>query len=322
MSREALPYVFAGIIVMAAVLMFGQFAYWTWVTRQEEKQRELARRLGTLQESEVMPIIRMGDKKDEPRGIGIYLESLIVQAGNPYTLGALFQRVIIAGVVGLVGGFVLFRSSSIVVGLVAGMVFASGLSYLPIFILKWQAESRLQKITEQLPDALDLLARSLQAGHGISEGMRTVAEEMSQPIGPEFGRVFEEHNLGRDLREAFLNLSRRYPRSFDIKLFSSSVLLQRDTGGNLVEILQGIASTIRNRFVFQGKVQALTSEARFTAFVLGGLPFMVMLLLSFFSPQYLKPLVYDPLGILLSFGCICSFSIGVYIMRELAKVEV
>lgn len=314
MSEISVGMIVAVVVIAGAVLLFGQFAYWTWTSRQEESQRELARRIGTLQEQEAIPIIRMGDKKDEPRGFAVYIEQLVVQAGNPYTVATLFQRMVIAGIIG-VGGLILLRFGfASIIGL--------GAAYLPVFVLKWQAESRLLKMTEQLPDALDLLARSLQAGHGISEGMRTVAEELPLPIGPEFGRVFEEHNLGRDLRDAFMNLARRYPKSFDIKLFASSVLLQRDTGGNLVEILQGIANTIRGRFVFQGKVTALTSEARFTGFILGGLPFCVIGMLMVMSPEYLKPLVNDPAGRILTLVCMCSFSLGVYLMREVSKVEV
>lgn len=314
MSEISVGMIVAVVVIAGAVLLFGQFAYWTWTSRQEESQRELARRIGTLQEQEAVPIIRMGDKKDEPRGFGVYIEQLIIQAGNPYSVGTLFQRMVIAAIVG-VGGLIL-------VGFGMASVIGLGLAYVPVFVLKWQGDARLLKITEQLPDALDLLARSLQAGHGISEGMRTVAEELPLPIGPEFGRVYEEHNLGRDLRDAFMNLARRYPKSFDIKLFASSVLLQRDTGGNLVEILQGIANTIRGRFVFKGKVTALTSEARFTGFILGGLPFCVILLLTLFSPEYLKPLATDPLGRGLVLVCLCSFSLGVYLMREVSKVEV
>lgn len=306
-------FVVLGAIIVLATILAGQAAYWAWQSRQEDAQRELARRIGTLQDADAMPIIRIGEKRPEP-GLGERLEALLVQAGNPYTMNGLWQRVIVAGLLG-VGLFLLMHLKFFAI---FGVVFG----YVPVGILKFQADKRLFKITEQLPDALDLLARSLQAGHGISEGMRTVAEEMSDPIGPEFGRVFEEHNLGRDLREAFINLTRRYPRSFDIKLFASSVLLQRDTGGNLVEILNNIATTIRNRFVFQGKVSALTSEARFTAFVLGGLPFVVIAMLMITSPTYLKPLITDPLGLMITAACITSFSIGVYLMYEVSKVEV
>lgn len=148
-----------------------------------------------------------------------------------------------------------------------------------------------------------------------------VAEEMPEPLASEFGRVFEEQNLGRDTRECFQNLCHRNPRSFDLRIFVSSVLLQRDTGGNLVEILQNIANTIRGRFVFHGKVKALTSEARFTAFVLGGLPFAIGTLITIFSPNYIKPLFSDPLGHLLLLVGGTMFGLGVFIMRELSKVD-
>jgi tight adherence protein B len=156
----------------------------------------------------------------------------------------------------------------------------------------------------------------------VGESLRLVAEEMPDPLATEFGRVLEEQNLGRDTRECFQNLCRRNPSSFDLRIFVSSVLLQRDTGGNLVEILQGIAHTIRERFVFQGKVGALTSEARFTAYILGGLPFAIGSLIFVFSPDYIKTLFGDPLGhVLVGLGAFW-FLLGVFIMREVAKVEI
>jgi tight adherence protein B len=151
--------------------------------------------------------------------------------------------------------------------------------------------------------------------------MRGVAEEMPVPLAQEFGRVYEEHNLGRDFRECLTNLCRRNPSSFDLQIFVSSVLLQRDTGGNLVEILNSISATIRGRFVFQGKVAALTSEARFTAWILGGLPFFVIGVIAVLSPNYLTPLFNDPLGTILLIYCASSFLLGVFVMSEISKVE-
>lgn len=313
MSNNTILLAIAVAVAVAATILFGQFAYWTWNSRKEEEQRELARRIGTLQEQEVSPLIRFGSRQLGGEGLLASVEETLRSAGSPYPISVLYQRIAMGGLIGVVVAFGMFRGPAAIIG------FAGGL--LPLMWLSRQANSRLHKLTEQLPDGLDLLARSLQAGHGVGESMRMVAEEMPEPLSTEFGRVFEETNLGRDPRECFQNLCARNPRSFDLRIFVSSVLLQRDTGGNLVEILQSIANTIRGRFVFQGKVAALTSEARFTAFVLGGLPFAIGTLITIFSPSYIKPLFNDPLGHVLLFVGGTMFSLGVFIMREMSQVD-
>jgi tight adherence protein B len=301
------------IVVAGASVLFGQFLYWWLEVRQTEESRELSRRLGTADERPVSSLLRGPEARPE-KGFAARMDDLIRQAGSPFPIEQLWTRMAVgAGVGALVLGVVL-RGPLAVVGLLAG--------YVPVLLLSSQAQARARRLAEQLPDALDLVSRSLQAGHGLSDAIRSVSEEIAEPLGAEFGRVAEENNLGRDLRECFQHLVRRNPSSFDLQIFVSAVLLQRDTGGNLVEILNNIAGTIRQRFVFQGKVAALTSEARFTAWILGGLPFFVAGAILFLQPNYLRPLIEDPLGNLLLGGCAVMFCLGVFLMRESAKVEV
>lgn len=304
----------AVVIVVVLVVMLGQGVYWVYRGWQESQSQEVARRLGlTLGDNEARLLkITLGDQKAEPTDS--QLEVWLNQAGQPYPMRTL--QIYMAGAAGL--GFFLglaaMRGPLGVMGLAAGLI--------PALLIRSQANSRIRRLTEQLPDAVDLMARSLQAGHGLTESMRMAAEELPDPIGPEFGRVYEENNLGRDLRECLQNLLRRNPGCFDLQIFVSSVLLQRDTGGNLVEILQSIAKTVRSRFLFEGKLAALTSEARFTAWVLGSLPFFVTGMISFRNPAYLDPLFTDPLGNLLLGLCVCMFSFGVFLMSDFSKVEV
>lgn len=311
-SNSNFMLVVAVAVVAVAILLAGQAIYWTLVSRKESQARELSRRIGTLQDREVTPLFRLGQARST--GLAASIDEMVRQAGAPYGVEGVYQRMAAGGFIGLLIAFALFKSPLAIVGLIGAAI--------PVMRLSGQAEARANKLTEQLPDALDLLGRSLSAGHGISEAMRMAAEELPLPLAAEFGRVYEEHNLGRDFRECIQNLCRRNPRSFDLRIFASSVLLQRDTGGNLIEILHGIANTIRNRFVFQGKVVALTSEARFTAYILGGLPFVIGSLIAFVSPHYLKPLVEDPLGRAGLVFFIFWFCTGVFTMRELSKVDV
>ncbi|MFN7131327.1 MAG: type II secretion system F family protein, partial [Myxococcales bacterium] len=276
MKGENFVLVVGVAVAVAALLLFTQFVYWTMQSRAESQQRELSRRLGTLVEKNAGP--QLLRKESEARGFSADLEDRIRQAGSPYTLTQLYTRMAVAGFVGVLVFGIIFKS--------VAALFGVALAYGPVWWLSRAADKRARRLTEQLPDGLDLLARSLQAGHGLSEAIRSVAEEMPLPLAQEFGRVYEEQNLGRDFRECLHNLNRRNPGSFDLQIFVSSVLLQRDTGGNLVEILQNISSTIRSRFVFQGKVRALTSEARFTAYILGGLPFFVIGVIALLQPTY------------------------------------
>lgn len=312
MNAENVILVLGVAMAVAALLLFAQFVYWTLQSRAESRQRELSRRLGTLVDKNAGPALLRA--ASESRGISANLEDRIRQAGSPYPLTTLYTRMAIGGFVGALLVFLLFKNAVAILGLVV--------AYVPVWLVSRAADSRARRLTEQLPEGLDLLARSLQAGHGISEAMRSVAEEMPLPLAQEFGRVYEEHNLGRDFRECLQNLTRRNPNSFDLQIFVSSVLLQRDTGGNLVEILQSISGTIRSRFTFQGKVRALTSEARFTAYILGGLPFFVIGLIGFLQPKYLTPLFNDPLGNMMLGGSAFSFALGVFVMREISQVEI
>ena len=298
------------VVVFTAVMMAAQGIYWAVQTRKQEKEAQLSRRLGTVvtDRAQAFTIQRARD------GTIGELEALLAQADVKYDLVGLFARVGLVSTMGLVmTGFAVGGPLTVV---------GAAFGYYPIARLRGLADDRNQKVTEQLPEALDLLGRSLQAGHGVSEAMRVVAEELPQPVAGEFGRVYEEHNLGVDFREAMQHMVDRNPDNFDVKIFASSVLLQRDTGGNLIEILENLSNTVRQRFIFQGKVKSLTAEARFSAFILGGLPFFVTGALMYLRPNYLAPLVYDPLGRFFLGYVILSFLLGVFVMKELSTVDV
>ena len=301
-------------IAFAAVLLFAYFIYWYTSDRQEFQSRELSRRIGAIVEKGAGPIFKLNTLRQDAKGMTAQFEDLLRQAGSPYDVGTLYRYMMMGAAVGVFGLLIPFRNILALAGVVCG--------YVPVMLVERKATQRSLALTEQLPDSLDLLARSLQAGHGISEGFRMVAEEAQDPIATEFNHVYEENNLGRDFRECLQNLTKRNPRSFDLQLFSSSVLLQRDTGGNLVEILQNISGTIRERFTFAGKVAALTAEARFTAYILGGLPFVIGAMISFTTPTYLAPLFNDTIGNMMLLYASGSFGMGVFVMREVSKVEI
>lgn len=302
-------------VVFASVMLAIQGLYWYNVNRQHQQSRELARRLGTLSEGSTERIFKHDPLENERKvGFRSRLAMLLLQAGSDMDVNGLLSRSALFAFIGVLLMFPIMRSPLGLVGVVFGMI--------PIVRVQGQAEARSRKITEQLPNALDLISRSLQSGHGVAEAFRNCAEEMPPPISLEFARVYEEHNLGRDFRDAMQNMVKRNGDNFDVKIFVSSVLLQRDTGGNLIEILGNIADTIRQRFVFKGKVRALTAEAKFSAIILGTLPFGALGILIYVNPTYLLPLATDPFGRVLVGYAVTSFLVGVFVMREISKVEV
>lgn len=305
------------LIVFVATLVIGGLAWGSYQSQQEARARAIARRIGTLDDGDEDGLFRVTvrDPLAESLGsVGSDLEMLLLQAGSEYDLRGLFIRMALFSLIGVLLLGLTTRHPAAAVGLLLGLF--------PVAVLNSQASTRAKRLSEQLPEALDLVGRSLQAGHGLSDAMRLCAEEMPIPVAQEFGRVFEEHNLGRDLRDALTNLSARNPKNFDLKIFVSSVLLQRDTGGNLIEILENISRTIRDRFVFKAKVKALTAEARFSAMILAGLPFVLLGIIAFMRPSYLTPFIADPMGHLLAGLALGTFSIGVLVMINISSIDV
>ncbi len=303
--------VFIGVLLVSGLL------FWGWQGREEGRAQEISRRLGTTydQDLESLFILQNRDPMAESFGaLGTSLESLVRQTGVGLTIQGLLVRMFLWVLVTTVTLFVITKSAVCLVGLFT--------AFIPVLIANSQANSRAEQLSEQLPDALDLIGRSLQAGHGLSDAIRLCAEEMQPPISFEFARVYEEHNLGRDFRECLNNFSVRNPRNFDLRIFVSSVNLQRDTGGNLIEILTNISQTVRDRFVFHAKVNALTSEAKASAIILGCLPFVVFSIIFVMKRDYLAILWTDSIGNFLAALALGMFSSGAFVMYRMTQVDV
>jgi tight adherence protein B len=200
---------------------------------------------------------------------------------------------------------------------VVGILFAM----LPLFWLTFRRKRRLKKFAAQLPEALELVARALRAGHSLAAGFRLVSSEMSQPIGGEFGRVFEEQNLGIPFEEALEGLTERVP-NLDLKFFATAVVLQRQTGGDLAEILDKIGNLVRERFKIWGQVQALTGEGRLSGIVLLALPPMLFVAVYRMNPDYLMLLFTDDLGKKMLIGGILMQLLGALVIRKIVNIRV
>ena len=204
-----------------------------------------------------------------------------------------------------------------VFGIVSGLF----VGLLPVGWLSMRRKMRLKAFAKQLPDALELMARALRAGHSLAAGFNLVADEMTPPIGEEFKKVFEEQNLGIAMEDALNNMTNRVP-NLDLKFFATAVILQRQTGGDLAEILDKIGYIIRERFKIWGQVQALTGEGRLSGVVLLGLPPLLFLAVYRLNPDYVMPLFQDPLGRKMLFFGVVMQLFGALAIRKIVNIRV
>jgi tight adherence protein B len=192
---------------------------------------------------------------------------------------------------------------------------------LPLMWLLMRRKRRLKAFAAQLPDALEMISRTLRAGQSLAFGFNLVATEMPQPISKEFGRVFEEQNLGVSLEESLHAMTYRIP-NLDLQFFVTALVLQRQTGGDLAEILDKIGSLIRDRFRIWGQVQALTGEGRLSGVVLLALPFVLFIAVYQLNPDYVMVLFTDPTGTKMLAGAVIMQIIGALVIRKIVNIRV
>ncbi len=261
--------------------------------------------------SEIPWLNRFLSRVPQARLLDRYLE----QADSRYPLGVFILLTLLMTLVGLYLPLRFTRNLLIS----TAIAIASGL--IPFAFVYSKRKKRMQKFERQLPEALDSVARSLRAGHSFAGGLKLTAEEFDDPLGAEFGRTFDEINFGISITEALKNLTRRVDCP-DLKFFAISVIIQRDSGGNLAEILENISRLIRERFKLQGRVRALSAEGRISAFILCILPFLVSFVMYMFNPSYISILITDPIGkILIAIG-ISLMIIGAFVMKRLIMIKV
>lgn len=192
---------------------------------------------------------------------------------------------------------------------------------LPLGYIWFKRGQRLAKFGKQLPDALELIARALRAGHSLGAGFHLVSEEMLDPIGGEFRKVFESQNLGVPLEEAILIMTERVP-NLDLKFFGTAVILQRQTGGDLAEILDKIGHLVRERMELFGQIQALTGEGRISGIVLLGMPPALFAVMWYLNSGYVMTLFTDPLGQKMLAGAVVMQLIGAWVIKKIIDIKV
>jgi tight adherence protein B len=313
------------LTVAAAVLLAAQAVYHAVLYRAERKRGELRRRLQALgTEGRSGGLLRAGRMARRPGAARIVsglpfsrdLERVLLQTDLDWTVASLLGTGFSIGVGSAVALTILLPAPSLIVLMV--IPFAVAVPILSVFAAR---KHRSDKISEQLPDALDMMVRSLRAGHGVAAGLQLVTAEMPMPIAIEFGRSFEEQQAGASMRDTVRNMTERVPGNLDLRIFATSLVIQHETGGNLVEILENISTTIRSRYRFFGKLRALTSEARMSGRILGALPIVSALAVAVLNFEYMSPLFTELIGQVILLGGIGFWVAGVVWMRRLAQVE-
>jgi tight adherence protein B len=314
------------ILVFFAVLAATVGGYLLLTPGDEE--RELKRRLALLE-------IRDIEKADMPDVLKEELLSDVPHLQRLLSGMKLAQRTDMrlrqAGMEMKVGVFALLSLALFALGPLAGMLLhwhfalylflGLSLGLIPNAVVHVKRSRRMKAFTSQFPDALEMFARSLRAGHSFTGAIQLVAQEMPSPMGTEFQQVFDEQNLGVPLREALTGMTRRV-ESLDARFFVTAILIQRETGGNLAEIIDKIAHVIRERFRIQGQLKIFTAQARMTGTILALLPMGVALAIGMINPDYLKPLWFEKAGKFLIALALCMQVAGALVIRKIVRIKI
>lgn len=250
--------------------------------------------------------------------LGKKMESHLQQAGLTTSLNTLLLQMLVLAMVGALLGARFPVLISRTLSIVAGAVVAGFFPYLYVLNLR---RKRLAAFEEQFPEALDFLARAMRAGHAFTISLEMLADESHPPLSPEIRKVFNEHNLGLPIETALKNLVARVPL-LDVRFFVSAVLLQRETGGNLAEVLTKLAYIIRERFKLKGQVRAASAHGRITGAVLTVMPIVLALGLLVIAPGYLQGMAADPDGKYIILAAVIGLLLGHFSIRRIVNIKV
>ena len=243
------------------------------------------------------------------------LDRLLQQANLNYPLGFFILLSLVLLFAGYYGIAVIVRNQ--IIPLVTAIV----LSTLPYIYIRMKKKERMKKFEQQLPEGMEFLSRALRAGHAFTGSMKLASENFGDPLGTEFEKTLDEINFGISTNDALKNLLTRVD-STDLRYFTASVILQRETGGNLSEIMDSIARIIRERFKFRDKVRVLSAEGRLSAVILVAIPVLLIVYLQFMKPGYLSTLTSEPAGKLIITISISMALLGIMLIRKLITINI
>ena len=284
-------------------------------TVQKAPEREPDEELALLRDEQLSKIPALDTLLRRSARVSAIQESLL-QAGMKFRAGNFLVMCLICG--GVAGFAALAWSGwNPAIGWVALIIGA----FLPYSFVSYRRQKRFEKIEELFPEAIDTLARAVRAGHAFTTALEMISNEASEPLSSEFRQLYEEQKFGMPVRDALMNLTERVPL-VDVKFFVTAVMLQRETGGNLAEILDNLSYVIRERFKIQRQVRVHTAQGRLTMALLMGMPPTVVAILAVFSPDFVRPLFYDPIGHTLLVASIALQTIGYFVIRKIIKIQV
>jgi tight adherence protein B len=319
------------VVLIFAVLMLVTFGIVLLVLRPTVKEKSIEGRLesvargteGEVPTEETPDIVKRANLSDIPllevllRQVAPArrLQNYLSQADLDWSVGRVVSgTVFLLVVVPFVLGFFI---PNLVLQILGGCIAAASI-YIFIYVKR---SMRFDRFNELLPEAIDLLTRALKAGHSINAAIEMVSREVPEPVGGEFRRTFEEQNFGLPMREAMTNFATRIPIP-DLQFLITAILVQKETGGNLVEILEKTANVLRERLRLKGQLAIYTAQGKLTGWILGGLPFFLFVGLSIVNPDYGKILINDPFGRKLIYTGLIMMAIGAYVIRKIVDVKV
>lgn len=283
------------------------------IARQEEKERQAAEER-ILKPSETGRVAWLDEFLSRYR-FASQLKKLLLHAGSEWTPGTFVFLSIAAGLLAYAIAYFMFPAA--LLDALAGV----GAVFVPYLYLKRKRSARLIAFNNGLPDAIDLMARALRAGHSLSSAIEVLSEQAIEPVAVEFHAVFRQQNFGLPLRDALLQMAERVP-SKDLQFMVTAMLVQKETGGNLTEILDRTAYVIRDRIRIEGEVRVKTAQGRLTGWILSLLPVILLALLNMIDPGYSHVLLHDPMGQKLLYLGAGLIVIGTFAIRKIVNIEV
>ncbi|MFZ0704002.1 MAG: type II secretion system F family protein [Candidatus Korobacteraceae bacterium] len=315
------------MLTVFLILLVAVFATIAYFTEPSEADKRIFERLGALDRrqgddaahTEIVRRVTFSrvewiDRYLRNSSSALHLQLLLDQSKVSWTVGrfAVFTACMVA-IGALIGNW--WRAAGFtgwLLGLVSGLV--------PLFYVLYRRAVRFRKFNALLPDAVDLIARSLRAGHSLPSALVAVSEEIDDPLGPEFHRCAEEMSFGMPFRDSLMHLFRRFPIQ-DLQFLVSAILLQKETGGNLAELLDKTAAVLRGRIRLQQKVRVHTAQGRMTGSILLGIPFVAFFLMNLVSPGWTRPLFDTEIGRKLTYYTLASMALGAFAIRRIIRVK-
>jgi tight adherence protein B len=243
------------------------------------------------------------------------IQKMLAQAGVGMRAGNFLGLCAVAGIAASIVFYFLSKRVEIAwVALLVGFI-------LPYSVVSYKRNKRFEKFEELFPEAIDTLARAVRAGHAFTTALEMITNEVAEPVSGEFRQLYEEQKFGMPVRDALINLTERMPL-VDVKFFVTAVMLQRETGGNLAEILDNLSYVIRERFKIQRQVRVYTAQGRLTMALLMGMPPIIVTVMLVLNPGFIKPLFSDPIGHVLLVAGITLQTVGYFVIRKIIKIQV